>query len=695
MWRSSAVIALAWAWAGVAQGQALTGYTASAGDAERQVEAMAAAVPSPADASVHSRALAHEPHMAGTPQQAATRDYVVHQMREWGIETSVRAYDVYMPHPHSVHAWRVFPDTMELNLPEGPVPGDSTSSAYPQIPTFNGYGAAGDVSGEVVYVNYGLVEDYAHLDSIGISVAGKIAIARYGHSFRGIKAREAEKHGAVGLFIYSDPADDGYVRGDVFPAGPMRPSQGVQRGSVMNDDGDPSTPGYPSLPGAPRLTPDKMAIPHIPVMPLSYHNAAELLAGIRDARDSLLLQRWQGGLPFRYHVGPGPVRARIAVVTDTGRAAYHTIWDTFGIVRGSTYPNQVVLIGGHRDAWGPGAEDNVSGVVTVMEAAHAVAEAVRHKHRPKRTIVFATWDAEEWGLLGSTEYVEDDSLKLASDAVAYFNLDVTADGPVFRASASPSLRELIRDVARQQGVVIDSTTSFGDPGGGSDFSGFYNHLGVPIGEWGFVGPGGVYHSAYDDTYWLEHYGDPGYARHAQAARIASAAVLRLANADIEPLDYVEYARTMQKYVSPLEHQAAAKGMTVSTAGLTTAITHMGTSAARWTAVRDSALASKKLKGVEAADASLRHVERSLTRPAGLKTRPWFRNLIYAADEDNGYADVAFPSIAEAIRAGDRGLVDREIADLAGRFDAAARDLDDASRALGGAGAAVSAAAAGQ
>jgi N-acetylated-alpha-linked acidic dipeptidase len=226
--------------------------------------------------------------------------------------------------------------------------------------------------------------------------------------------------------------------------------------------------------------------------------------------------------------------------------------------------------------------------------------------------------------------------------------------------------------------------AFGDPGGWSDFSGFYNHLGVPIGDWGFVGRGGVYHSAYDDTYWLEHFGDPGYVRHAQAARIGAMALLRLANADLEPLDYVEYARTMQRYVAPLERAAAAKGMTVSTAGLSTAITHMQTSAERWTAVRDSSLASGKLKGAEAANASLRHVERSLTRAEGLRTRPWFRNLIYAADEDNGYADVAFPSIAEAIKAGDRGLVDREVSDLAGRFDAAARDLDDAARALGGA-----------
>jgi N-acetylated-alpha-linked acidic dipeptidase len=667
----------------VAVAQAPVGYTPTSGATERTVEALAGAVPTPADASIHARRLARAPHMAGTPAQADTRDYVIHVLRQWGIETSVRAYDVYMPHPLSVRAWRVFPDTVELPLAEGPVPGDSTSSAYPQVPVFNAYGAAGDVSGEVVYVNYGLVEDYAHLDSIGVSVAGKVAVARYGRSFRGIKAREAEKHGAVALLIYTDPAEDGYVRGDIYPAGPMRPPQGVQRGSVMNENGDPSTPGYPSLPGVPRLTPDKMAIPHIPVVPLSYRNAAALIEGVHDERDSIFPQRWQGGLPFRYHIGPGPVRARVAVSVDTGKAAYRTIWDTFGTIRGSTYPNEVIIIGGHRDAWGPGAGDNVSGVTSVLEAAHAVEEAVRHGYRPKRTIVFATWDAEEWGLIGSTEYVEDDSLKLATGAVAYFNQDVAAEGNVFRATLSPSLRETMRDVARRAGVPLDSTTTFGDPGGGSDFAGFYNHLGVPTAEWGFGGRAGVYHSAYDDNAFIERFGDPGYVRHAQAGRISAMMVLRLANADIEPFDYGEFARTMQRYVPPIEAQATGRGMTVSFTGLSEAIVHMGVAAGRWSMARDSALSAGEgaARRFEVANAALRHVERALTRPEGLRTRRWFRNLVYAADEDNGYADVVFPSVVEAIRAGDRALVDREVADLAGRFDAAARDLDDATRAV--------------
>ncbi len=242
--------------ASVARAQ-MPGYTPSDAAAEQRLETRAIAEPNPAIADTISRTLSRVPHMAGSPEQAKTRDYVIERLKQYGIEASVRAYDVYMPYPKSVHVWRTSPDSMELPLVEGPVPGDSTSSAYPQIPVFNGYGAGGNASGDVIYVNYGLIEDYAHLDSIGISVAGKVVVARYGRSYRGIKAREAEKHGAVALLIYSDPADDGFTRGDVYPGGPMRPPQGVQRGSVMNEDGDPSTPGYPSVRGAKRVPVDQ------------------------------------------------------------------------------------------------------------------------------------------------------------------------------------------------------------------------------------------------------------------------------------------------------------------------------------------------------------------------------------------------------------------------------------------------------
>lgn len=694
--RALTLIALCALSGGTAQSQQpLVGYTAANSGHERQLEADAIRRPSPDRASKHSVALSRETHVSGTPAQARTRDYVIGQMKEWGLQTEVRSYDVWMPHPTLVRLARVSPQPRELSLPEPPVPGDPTSR-LPQYPTVNGYSGQGDVTGDVVYVNYGLIEDYAQLDSMGVSVKGKIAIARYGRSFRGIKAREAEKHGAIGLLIYSDPQDDGYVVGDVYPDGPMRNSAGVQRGSILNEDGDPSTPGYGSTNGVARLTADQMDIPHIPVVPISYGNASELLRLIRGAD---IPRGWQGGLAFRYHAGPGPVRAHLTVRDDRATRPLKPIYDTFGVIRGSEFPDELVIVGGHRDAWGPGAADNVSGTVSVLEAARAVAEAVKNGASPKRTIVFATWDAEEWGLIGSTEYVEDDSLRLGRSAVAYFNQDVAAQGARFGGAGSPSLRATLRDVARQvpdpdgkgsvyaewrraSAIADTAEPPMGDPGGGSDFAGFYNHLGIPILDWGFGGPGGVYHSQYDDQTWMSKFGDPGFVYHATAARIAAAMVLRVANADVLPYDYVEFARTMRGYIPRIDRSIADHHWTVSTTALQSAIDRFERAAAAFTQSRDSALAGKiSAQVLKRTNESLMQVERALTRPQGLKSRPWFRNLIYVADENNGYANMVLPSVNEAIRGGNEALTQTEIEDLASHFDQAAKALVAAQTAL--------------
>jgi len=675
--------------------QQLPGYSPQSAATERAVEADAIKRPSPAAASDHSRTLSKETHVSGTPAQARTRDYVINQLKGWGLETEVRSYDIWMPHPTAVHVSRLSPQPKELSLREPPVEGDPTSSLW-QYPTVNGYSGAGDVMGEVVYVNYGLIEDYAQLDSLGVSVRGKIAVARYGRSFRGIKAREAEKHGAVALLIYSDPQDDGFVVGDVYPEGPMRNSAGVQRGSVLNVDGDPSTQGYPSKAGAVRLATDRLDIPHIPVVPIGYGNAAELLRFVRGAN---VPRGWQGALAFHYHVGPGPVKARVTVRDDRATSPIKPIYDTFAMIRGSQFPDEMVIIGGHRDGWGPGAADNVSGTVSVLEAARAVAEAVKQGVRPKRTMVFATWDAEEWGLIGSTEYVEDDTLRLSRGAVAYLNQDVAAQGARFGGGGSPSLRGVLRDIARlvpdpsgkgsvyaewrRASAVADTAEpAMGDPGGGSDFAGFYNHLGIPIAEWGFGGAGGVYHSQYDSYAWMRKFGDPGFQYHATAAKIAAAMMLRLANADILPYDYVEYARTMRRYIAPIERSTAERKWSFSVTGLRSAIDRLEREAVSFNAARDSVLgASPSPQQLQRTNQALLRVERALTRPEGLKTRPWFRNLIYAADENNGYANMVFPSVNEAIRTGDEALARSELDDLARRFDAAAQAVAYARAAL--------------
>ena len=677
--------------------QALTGYAPATAERQRRLEATATAVPTAASARTHARELSKETHVAGTPAQARTRDYVIAQMKAMGLETEVRAYDVWLPHPTGVRVWRLDPQPRELALAEGPVAADPATRTDAEYPAVNGYSGAGDVRGDVVFVNYGLIEDYATLDSLGVSVRGKIAVARYGRSFRGIKAREAEKRGAVGLLLYSDPQDDGFARGDVYPDGPMRPPQGVQRGSVMNGAGDPSTPGWPSTRGARRVPLAEMPVPRIPVVPIGYGTASELL---HDVRGTAIPQSWQGGLPFRYHVGPGPVQARIAVSLDTATAAFKTIWNTFGIVRGSEFPDEVVVIGAHRDAWSPGAADNVSGTVSVLEAARAVAEQLRRGERPKRTMLFATWDAEEWGLVGSSEYVEDDSLRLLRGGVAYLNQDVSASGSSFGGGGSPSLRATLRAVVRTipdpggRGSVYDAwrraasvadslEPSMGDPGGGSDFAGFYNHLGIPHSDWGFGGAGGVYHSRYDSHHWMTTFGDTSFEYHAAAARIGAAMMLRLANADIVPYDYVEFARTMRRYTGVIDRTMAARGWRATSAPLVAALDRMEASARSFAGARDSALARALPPATRTrTNAALRRVERALTRPEGLRSRPWYRNLIYASDMDNGYSTMVFPSINEAVRYGDEAQAVREVEDLVTRLAAATRALDDARAALG-------------
>jgi N-acetylated-alpha-linked acidic dipeptidase len=654
------------------------------------------AVPDTASVRQMSRDLSAVPHMAGTPAQAATRDYALQRMRSWGLEAWSKEYTVYIPQPDTIAAWVIASAgpraaAIRLSLPE---PGTG-----PQVPPFNGYTGDGDVTADVVYVNYGLIEDYKTLDSLGIDVRGKIAIARYGRSFRGIKAREAQKHGAVGLIVYSDPQEDGYFRGDVYPRGPMRPAGGIQRGSMMNGNGDPTTPGWASVEGARRLPEDSLDVPRIPVLPMGYGNARRYLEPLAGPS---VPQSWQGALPFRYHLGPGPVRARLHVKTERGARAFHKIWNSVGVIRGERWPDEWVVVGGHRDAWGPGARDNVSGTVTVLETARAFATLAREGMRPARTLMFVTWDAEEWGLIGSTEWVEELEDSLRAHVVAYINEDGTFSGPNFGGGGSPSLKPLFRAVAR---VVADPTgpgsvydvwlrahggdttaLTLGNLGGGSDFAGFYHHLGIPSGGIGFDGPDGIYHSMYDSYDWMTRFGDPAYKAHRAGAQLVAAILGRLANSQLLPLDYATFGTEMSALVTQLDSGVARKqwGATVSTQGLKDALDHFTAVARAFEAVRDSALA--RPNGVDSARAqrvnrALMQVERRLTRPQGLVTRPWYRSLQFASDVDNGYATMAFPTVNEAIRYADAATANRELTDLAGRVDEARAALVEAAAAL--------------
>ncbi len=654
------------------------------------------AIPDTASARRLTHDLTRAPHVAGTPAQAATRDYVLERLRSWGLEAWSKEYTVYLPHPDSVAAW-VIPGpgapAQALSLREPALAADS-SSRGPQVPPFNAYTGDGDVAAEVVYVNYGLIEDYRTLDSLGVTVRGRIAIARYGRSFRGIKAREAERHGAAGLIIYSDPQEDGYSRGDIYPQGPMRPWGGIQRGSILNVNGDPTTPGYASLPGAHRVPEESLPVPRIPVIPVSYGNAQRLLERIGGPS---VPQAWQGALPFRYHVGPGPVRARLHTQTERGPRALHPIWDTFGVIRGSTYPDEWVLVGAHRDAWSPGAADNISGCVTVLEVARAFAELARAGLRPARTIIFATWDAEEWGLIGSTEWVEEMADSLTAHAVAYVNEDDVTQGPRFGGGGSPSLKPLLRDAARAvpdpsgRGSVYDAwlernkgdtaALTLGNLGGGSDFAGFYHHLGIPAAGVGFDGPGGVYHSMYDSYYWMSTFGDPSYRVHQATARLVAVLLARLANAPVLPLDYAAFGTELARLVAPLDSGITKRGWTVSTGALRDALARFTAAARSFATARDSARVDLLSGRARRVNAALMQVERRLTRAEGLTSRPWYRSVQFASDFDNGYATMAFPSVNEAIRYADSATTERELADLVTRVDQARGALEQATAAL--------------
>ncbi len=646
------------------------------------------AIPDTASVRQMSRDLSAVPHMAGTPAQAATRDYVLERMKSWGIDAWSKEYTVYLPHPDTVAAWVITgarPQRLALAEP----------GTGPQVPPFNGYTGDGDVTAEVVYVNYGLIEDYKTLDSLGISVQGRVAIARYGRSFRGIKAREAQKRGAVGLIVYSDPQDDGYFRGEVYPKGPMRNADGIQRGSMMNGNGDPTTPSWPSVEGARRVPEDSLAIPRVPIIPMGYGNARRLLEPLAGPS---VPQSWQGGLPFRYHVGPGPVRARLRVKTERGARAFHKIWNTIGMIRGETWPDEWVVVGGHRDSWSPGARDNVSGTVSVLESARAFAALARDGLKPARTLVFATWDAEEWGLIGSTEWVEELEDSLRAHVVAYINEDGTFSGPNFSGAGSPSLKPLFRAATRVvpdptgPGTVYDvwlkdksgDTTklTFGNLGGGSDFAGFYHHLGIPAGGIGFDGPDGIYHSMYDSYDWMTRFGDPGYKAHRSGAQLVAVILGRLANSDILPLDYAAFGTEMHALVAQLDSGITRKqwNASVSTQALQDALDRFTAVARAFNAARDTA-ARVTPDRAQRVNRALMQVERRLTRAEGLVSRPWFKSLQFASDVDNGYATMAFPTVNEAIRYADAAAANRELADLVTRVDQARAALVEAAAAL--------------
>lgn len=676
--------------------------------AEARIEDEFLAVPDAKLAGEELKTLTAEPHVAGSPEDYKTAQYVVQKFRADGLETQIVPYRVLTNWPKKVVVQAYAADGQLLM--SGPTPehvqGDPAADNPRVIMPFNGSSASGDVTGEVVYANYGRPEDFRELAAQHIDIHGKVVICRYGQNFRGVKVYLAEQRGAVGVLIYSDPQDDGYVKGDPWPIGPWRPETGVQRGSVQylfKYPGDPETPGVastPDLPDSARLkdvTGPQGNQPDIISIPLSYHDAAPILQALKGPS---VPQSWQGGLPFRYHIGQGVGQGGVSVhlVSDQDYQR-RTIWDVVGIIPGSTYPDAWVVIGNHRDAWVYGAVDPSSGTAAMLEAAHGIGELLHKGWRPKRTIVFCSWDAEEQGLIGSTEWVEQHMQQL-DRAVAYFNTDVAVSGPNFTASAVPSLMEFVRDVAKsvpsplgstvfqqwknhhaaakehhEPGMDASGETPVGNLGSGSDYTPFLQHAGVPSTDIGSEGPYGVYHSAFDDFAWYTHNADPDFVYLQEMARVLGLEGIRMADAVVLPYDYVAYAHAIGSYLDAAKRKAADDGLSgIDFAPAQAADARMLAAAEQAHAVQMAATGN--LAGI---NALLRQTEAALLNPGGLPNRPWYKHTIYAPGEYTGYAAVVIPGVNEAIDAGDAARAEQQLIVLTQAIDRAAKCLQQVSQ----------------
>jgi N-acetylated-alpha-linked acidic dipeptidase len=664
---------------------------------EASVEAKFLDIPSAKLAGEELKTLTAEPHMAATPEDHKTAQYVADKFREAGLETEIVPYRVLMNQPKVVRVEAFDPSGKQLM--SGPTREQVQDDAFQDNPRivmpFNGSSGSGDVTGEVVYANYGRIEDFDQLAAQHIDLHGKIVIARYGSNFRGVKVYLAEQRGAAGVLIYSDPQDDGYFKGDAYPIGPWRPDTGVQRGSVQylfKYPGDPETPGVastPDLPDSARVSPEGNQ-PHIISIPISYRDAAPILQALKGPGAP---QGWQGALPFRYHLGPGGVRVHLVSDQDYQR---RTIWDVIGKVKGSQYPDEWVIAGNHRDAWVYGAVDPNSGTAAMLEAVHGIGVLLKQGWRPKRTILFCSWDAEEEGLIGSTEWVEQHADAL-NHAVAYFNTDVGVSGPDFTASAVPSLKQFVRDIAKSVPSPMNGTVyqqwrltknkdehrpsnappqpgeevHVNDLGSGSDFTPFLQHAGVPSTDVGSTGSYGVYHSTFDDFSWFTLNADPKFVYLQEMARVFGMETLRMADADVLPYDYVAYAREIASYIDAAKHKAEDAGLGA-----------MNFQAAQAAAARFSAAAAK-VHAVQVAptqdpvrlNQALRKVESDLLSPEGLPNRPWYRHTIYAPGEYTGYAAVVIPGVNEAIDAKDAARAGKQLTVLTQALDRATQPLD--------------------
>jgi N-acetylated-alpha-linked acidic dipeptidase len=688
--------------------------------------------------------LSARPHHVGSAYDKDNAEWILARFKEWGWDAEIERFDVLFPTPKERHLELVEPVRFTAKLEEPTLAIDPTSGQKSeQLPSYNAYSIDGDVTAPLVYVNYGRPEDYEQLDRYGISVRGAIVIARYGQSWRGIKPKVAGEHGAVGCLIYSDPRDDGYSAGPAFPNGPMRPSDGVQRGSVMDmpvAPGDPLTPGIGATPNAKRLAvSDAKTLTKIPVLPISYADAQPLLAAMTGPTAP---EGWRGSLPITYRLGPGPAKVHLTLAFNWD---IKPLYNVIARIPGSTFPDEWIIRGNHHDGWVNGAADPASGMSPELEEARALGELRKQGWSPKRTIVYAAWDGEEPALLGSTEWVEAHGDDLRQHAVAYINTDGSGRG-FLRVDGSHSLERFVNGVAkaigdpetglsawqRRQARVIASGTAderkdareradlrIGALGSGSDYSPFIQHAGIASLNMSFTDEGedGIYHSVYDDFYFYTHFLDTDFAYGRLLAQTVGTAVIRLADADVLPIEFTDLADTVDKYTRELHelltrkqgdirerNREIADGVfaavndprhplapprvepvppAINFAPLDNATIALQASALRYEKALD--VARGRLTGTAGAlrtlNARLRQAEAQLIDPAGLPAREWYKHLLYAPGLYTGYSVKTIPGVREGIEQGHYEEAEGEIVRVARALTRLCALVDSASTDL--------------
>ena len=722
---------------------ALYGFTAAGSSAEREWETKFRAIPDPKILRGSMERLSAHPHHVGSPYDKENAEWILSQFKSFGLDAQIENFEVLFPTPKERLLELVEPTRYTAKLQEPPVAVDPTSNQQKeQLPTYNAYSIDGDVTGKLVYVNYGVPKDYEELDRQGVSVKGAIVIARYGGSWRGIKPKVAAEHGAIGCILYSDPKEDGYYQDEVFPEGPMRNENGVQRGSVADMPvypGDPTTPGVGARGNVKRLAlKDITTLTKIPTLPISYGDAKPLLAALKGR---VAPESFRGALPITYHLGPGPAKVHLKVAFNWD---LKPIYDIVFKIPGSESPNQWIVRGNHHDGWVNGAEDPISGQIALIEEARALGMLLKQGWKPKRTIVYCAWDGEEPALLGSTEWVEYHADELAKNAAVYVNTDGNGRG-FLGVSGSHSLEKFVNGVSRditdpeknisvwkrdQAARLIQGTPEekkdartrpdlrIGALGSGSDYTAFIDHLGISALNVGFGGEddGGIYHSIHDDFYWYTHFADKDFVYGRALAQTVGTMVMRLADADLLPYDFSAFAETMHKYSDEVKALLKSKQEEITNlnkdvddgmyeaasdprrptlappkqpvppflnfAPLDNAINALDLSAARYAKATTAWSArTSSPQGLQALNAKLLLAERRLTDPDGLPRRAWFKHLIYAPGFYTGYGVKTLPGVREGIEEKRYQEADHEIVRVAQALTDYAAAIDDAASNL--------------